>query len=199
MIRYLVLMLLLAGGVYQAWPAAAVRHAPGVLAPRDPVQTPATGAPSIEHRGFHLVPLARFEAEARVLSTERYWLFREASLSPIDLALGWGPMSDQQVIDQLQISQGNRFYHYGWRAAAPPLPVSVMVEHSANMHMIPASPDVWAQLKAVRPGFVVRFQGFLVSARKDDGWRWDSSLSRKDSGPGACELVWVETLSFTRR
>jgi hypothetical protein len=199
MIRYLLLMLLLAAGAYQAWPAGAVRHSPGILAPRDPVQTPVTGAPMIEHRGFHLVPLARFEVEARVLGSERYWLFREASLAPIDLALGWGPMSDQQVVDQLDISQGSRFYYYRWRAGAPPAPLGVMVEHSANMHMIPASPDVWSRLKAVRAGYVVRFRGYLVSARKDDGWRWDSSLTRKDSGPGACELVWVEDLTFTRQ
>jgi hypothetical protein len=27
------------------------------------------------------------------------------------------------------------------------------------------------------------------------GWRWVSSLSREDTGAGACELIWVESLS----
>lgn len=69
--------------------------------------------------------------------------------------------------------------------------------HSANMHMIPSSSAVARHLRAVRVGHVVRFAGYLVSARAADGWRWDSSLSREDSGPGACELVWVETVAFT--
>jgi len=197
--KWLVATLLVAGAVYQAWPSGPVRHPPGVIAPREPIQATVTGGRPIAHNGFTIVPLARFEVEARVLSTERYWLWRAARLSPVDLALGWGPMSDQQVIDRLEISQGNRFYHYRWHAPAPPIPRDAIAEHSANMHLIPASTEVWRQLKSVRAGHVVRFRGYLVSARRDDGWRWDSSLTRKDSGPGACELVWVEELSFTRQ
>ena len=199
MIRWVLLILLFAGGMYGAWPSSAIRHEPGVLAPREPVQAAVSGVRAIEHKGFRLLPLARFEVEARVLSTERYWMGREASLAPLDWALGWGPMSDQRVVDRLEISQGNRFYHYRWRGGSPPIPVTTMVEHSANMHLIPSSSAVWGLLKAVRPGHVVRFSGQLVSARQNDGWRWDSSLTRKDSGPGACELVWVEAVSFTAR
>jgi len=197
--RYVILALLLVAGAYQIWPTGAVRQPLGVVAPRDPVQTMVTDARSIEHKGFTLVPLATFEVEARVLSTERYWLWRAAQLSPLDLALGWGPMSNQWVVDRLEISQGNRFYHYRWPASGPPIPVADIVAHSANMHMIPASSAVWSELKAVRPGHVVRFRGYLVSARKPDGWRWDSSLTRKDSGPGACELVFVEAVTILPR
>jgi hypothetical protein len=46
----------------------------------------------------------------------------------------------------------------------------------------------------VRTGSVVRLEGYLVEARADDGWRWRSSLTREDTGNGACELVWVERL-----
>jgi hypothetical protein len=97
------------------------------------------------------------------------------------------------------VSQGSRFYYYRWSGSGPPLPPPIMVEHSANMHLIPSSSAVWRQLKSVRAGHVVRFSGYLVSARADDGWRWDSSLTRQDSGPGACELVGVEAVSFTGR
>jgi len=31
---------------------------------------------------------------------------------PIDLAVGWGPMSDQQVLDHLHVSQSMRFFWY---------------------------------------------------------------------------------------
>ena len=206
MIGWALLILALGAGIYGAWPASPVRHNPGVLAPRAPVQAAVAAGAPIAHAGLRLVPLARFEVEARVLSTKgyawfgsRYSLGREGSLAPVDWALGWGPMSDQQVIDRLEISQGSRFYYYRWSGPAPPLPTPTMVEHSANMHLIPSSTAVWRQMKAVRAGHVVRLSGYLVSARADDGWRWDSSLTRQDSGPGACELVWVEALSFTAR
>jgi hypothetical protein len=29
----------------------------------------------------------------------------------------------------------------------------------------------------------------------DDGFTWSSSLSREDTGNGACELIWIEQLS----
>ena len=205
MIRLALVVALLLAGIYGAWPSGPIRHAPGVVAPRDPAQVAVSGRPAISHDGVLLQPLASFDVEARVLSTRRYTWFgsrwglgRDDALSPIDFALAWGPMSDQQVIDRLDISQGARFYAYRWTGSSPPLPPQVMVEHSANMHLIPASPFVWRQLKAVRPGHVVRFSGYLVSARSGDGWHWNSSLTRKDSGPGACELVWVETMSVTR-
>jgi len=204
-IRLALVVALLIAGIYGAWPASPIRHAPGIVAPHDPAQVAVSGRPAFTYDGVLLQPLARFDVEARVLSTRRYTWFgsryglrREDLLSPIDLALGWGPMSDQQVIDRLDISQGARFYAYRWSGPAPPLPPPVLVEHSANMHLIPASSLVWRQLKAVRAGHVVRFSGYLVSARTNDGWKWDSSLTRKDSGAGACELVWVETVSVTR-
>jgi hypothetical protein len=61
--------------------------------------------------------------------------------------------------------------------------------------MIPADAQIARQLKALRPGQVIEFSGRLVEVRHSDGWYWKSSLSREDSGNGACELVLVEHLS----
>ena len=205
MIRLALVVAVLIAAIYGAWPSGPIRHPPGVVAPRDPTQVAVSGRQAIWLDGIVLQPLASFDVEARVLSARRYtWLGtryglgREDALSPIDLALGWGPMSDQQVIDHLDVSQGARFYAYRWTGPSSPLPTNVMVEHSANMHLIPASPFVWRQLKSLRAGHIVRFTGYLVSARSNDGWKWNTSLTRKDSGPGACELVWVETVSVKR-
>jgi hypothetical protein len=41
---------------------------------------------------------------------------------------------------------------------------------------------------------VVALTGYLVEVRGPDGFRWRSSLTREDTGNGACELVWVEKL-----
>jgi hypothetical protein len=38
---------------------------------------------------------------------------------------------------------------------------------------------------------VVHLRGKLVRVDGPGGWRWVSSLSRKDSG---CELMWVESV-----
>jgi hypothetical protein len=62
------------------------------------------------------------------------------------------------------------------------------------MHMIPANDDIERRLKSVRAGNLVRIRGYLVEVTGKDGFRWKSSLSRSDTGAGACELVWVESL-----
>ena len=137
-----------------------------------------------------LRPLAGFSVDARVLSREDYRLGREADFSPIDLALGWGRMVEEAVVSRLDISQGGRWYRYRWRDQ-PPIPVDEIVRSSANMHMIPADDAVAAALQRIERGEHVRIDGWLVEIDANDGWRWRSSLSREDSGGGACELVYV--------
>ncbi|KAA2284196.1 hypothetical protein [Arenimonas fontis] len=149
------------------------------------------GVGPFRHGEFTLAPLAGFALEARVLGREDYRFDREAALSPTDLALGWGAMADPQVYDRLDISQSGRWYRYRWGAEGPPIPAHEIVRSSANMHMIPADSRVAAALSRVRQGQTVRLRGWLIEAGHADGYRWRSSLSREDSGDGACELIFV--------
>ncbi|MNN96270.1 hypothetical protein D3C81_2152230 [compost metagenome] len=52
-----------------------------------------------------------------------------------------------------------------------------------------------ATLDSLQEGARIRLSGQLVRVDGDDGFRWVSSLSREDTGSGACELVWVEELA----
>ena len=36
---------------------------------------------------------------------------------------------------------------------------------------------------------------YLVDVDHGSGWHWRSSMSRNDTGDGACELVYVESMS----
>ena len=81
--------------------------------------------------------LAAFVVEARVLGRENYRFDAGAELAPVDLALGWRPMSDSAVLAEIAIHQRNRFYY--WFTATFPIPRRDIEIHSANMHLIPAS------------------------------------------------------------
>jgi len=188
------LFIAIAAGAWNHFSSRPIGHAEGSIAPEDPVQVSHPGLPSFSVGAYQIMPAAEFSVEARVLSTETYHMGREADLSPIDLALGWGPMSDGAVLDRLQISQGNRFYSYRW-SDQPPIQPSEIVEHSANMHMIPSSDEIKRRLDKVREGQVVAISGYLVRVQAPDGWHWNSSMTRSDSGNGACELVWVKSLA----
>jgi hypothetical protein len=54
-------------------------------------------------------------------------------------------------------------------------------------------------LKRVRKGQLVHIEGFLVDASRPGGWHWNTSLTRGDTGAGACELVYVESLDIVDR
>jgi hypothetical protein len=189
-IAFIALMLL---GALKWWSGREVAVPPGVVAGDPPVQASVEDEREFERNGYRIRTLARFEASARVLGAEHYRLDREAQLAPVDLALGWGRMSDTTVLQRISISQRGRFYY--WSTADFPIPRREIETSSANMHMIPADDRVEAELKSVRLGQIVTVRGYLVEARATDGWRWRSSMTREDTGAGACELVWVESMS----
>ena len=169
---------------------------PGFAASLDiPQQTPVPAGFSLPvTEGAKLTPLAGFSVQARVLGREDYRLGRESNFSPMDLALGWGRMRDDAVLSQLSISQGGRWYRYRWENQ-PPIPPDEIVRSSANMHMVPANADIASSLRRIKTGQHVRIDGWLIRIDATDGWRWVSSLSRDDSGNGACELVYVCAVS----
>ena len=103
-------------------------------------------------------------------------------------------MGDEAVLDRLDISQSSRWYHYRWHGD-PPIPPGEIVQSSANMHMIPSDRTVASALRDVRPGQRVRIEGWLVQVDANDGWHWRSSLTREDTGDGACEVVYVCSIS----
>jgi hypothetical protein len=194
MIRAVLPVLIILAVVFQLVTNREVQQPPGVLAPRAPIQTMLRDAQPILKDGYLITPLASFEVEARVLGAERYWFGRESDLSPVDLALGWGAMSSREVLDEIRILQGGRFYH--WYARELPIPAHQITHQSANMHLIPATGEVAGELKSIRRGHLVRLEGYLVQINAQDGWTWRSSLTRADSGHGACEVVYVEGVTI---
>lgn len=173
-----------------------IQHPPGIIAAEEPVQTPVD--PSLEpweRDGYRFTPLAGFSLRARLLGSERYRLDDGAAVSPVDFALGWGRMSDSAVLEPLSISQHGRFYHYRWRNK-PPIPSHEISRSSANMHLVPSTDAVKRTLLKARVGQLVTLTGQLIRIDGPDGWKWKSSLTRTDTGGGACELVWVEDVEL---
>lgn len=185
-------ILLICYGAYHHWKLREVPHGPGVLAAESPIQASASSSGLVYH-GYQITPLAAFSIKARVLSAQHYTFGRESDLSPVDLALGWGRMSDGTVLSHIDISQSGRFYF--WHVEEFPIPREEIETHSANMHMVPATYAIAKQLDSIRPGQIVSFSGQLIEAKASDGWTWRSSLTRNDTGAGACELVYVTALS----
>ncbi|HZP58812.1 MAG TPA: hypothetical protein VFB27_00710 [Opitutaceae bacterium] len=166
----------------------------GMPAPKDPVQTAGNLPPPFRHGEYLVTPLATYSITAIVLHRERYRYDTGAELSPVDLALGWGPMSIASVLNELSISQSGRWYEYSWNHD-PPLDPDSIAKHSANTHCLPADADVRRQLLAVHCHDLVMMEGYLVEVTRADGYHWRSSLTRDDTGGGSCEVMWITQIS----
>ena len=176
-------------GVLKHRERAAVQPGPGVLAAAAPEQVDLDHGAQLQKGDTTLTTRAHFDITARVLSRKNYG-GADGELVPLDLAMGWGRMSDSDVLQHIDISQSGRFYY--WHVQQFPIPRREIETSSANMHMIPADADVKNQLEQVRAGEVVHLEGFLVDASRPGGWHWKTSMTRDDTGAGACELIYVE-------
>ena len=193
--KLVVLLLLVVGGWF--WWHEPVATWRGMPAAQDPVQT-SIGLPSaFRHDDYTVTPLATYEVKAVVLARERYRNDPAAPLAPVDLALGWGPMSVASVINDLKVSQSGRWFEYAW-SSEPPLDPDLIATHSANTHCLPATPEIRRQLLAIKRHDIVTLKGYLVEISSPDGYRWRSSLSRTDTGGGSCEVMWITAIETTR-
>src|ERR1051325_5833353 len=102
-------------GAYHAWLLRPVLRAPGILAPEEPRQTPLEHADAFKLGDFELTPLAGYQLRVRLLSRHPYHFGRESKLSPIDFAVGWGPMSDTALLDQLDCDRDAAYFTLHWR------------------------------------------------------------------------------------
>lgn len=193
MLRAFIILLI----VYTGWKLLSrpdyVSIGPGIYAGKTPEQNDINSSDELLINQYSIKSLAEFSIEAKILAKEDYYFDREAELSPTDLALGWGKMSDESVLENIEISQSNRFYW--WRVDSFPIPREEIETHSANMHLIPANESVAKAIKGVRKGEIIKLEGTLVEAKSiNDDWTWRSSLTRNDVGAGACELILVRDI-----
>lgn len=191
-------LVVLAVMAWRDWNRREIVHEPGVLVAELPIQRATASSDPLLLDGYRLTRRAEFNIRARVLSREDYRWGSESDLSPIDLALGWGVMSDQAVLDKITITQGSRWYFTRYDLPAP-ISDQAIINNSSNMHMVPANSWVLKKLKDVRRGELVRLKGFLVDIDSDSGFRWRTSLRRDDTGNGSCELFYVKDIYIEGR
>ncbi len=190
-----VLFLALLWSGWNQWENRPFHPPDGVVAPDEPQQSDTNTAATIRIGRWTLMPRAHYDITARILGKETYRVDPLADLIPEDLALGWGPMSDNQILAAFDISQGARFYSWRPRTVLP-IPREDVIAHSANTHVIPRDSSVRARLARLRVGQVVHLTGTLVDATRNDGGILRTSLTRTDSGAGACEVMLVEAVEY---
>lgn len=139
---------------------------------------------------------ATYRMDARVVHTKHYDFDLFALLAPVDLALGWGKIADLAVDEWIDWAQHSRWYFYKYSAESP-LDADYIRGHSANVHILPASDNLRRAVRRLKVNDIVYMEGYLVDVDAQLGramLEMRTSLSRSDSGAGACEIFYVERL-----
>ena len=173
-----------------------IKHPPGVLVSQIPLQGNHPPSPLPTTEQYNLSAVADYDITARVLGLRRYHDDKR-DLVPYDLAVGWGRMSDQAVLDRLTLGQSMRFFFYSWTGEEP-LPQNEIICSASNMHLIPKDKTIREKISDLKSGMVVRLKGQLCQASRG-AFHWNSSMTRDDTGNGACELMWVDSLEVLLR
>lgn len=149
-------------------------------------------------KDYDIFATDEYTIEALVMSRETYSMDRGAELSPVDLALAWGPLTREPNLHGIKYKQSGRWYFYTWGPDSIDVPPSEIPKNSANTHIIPNFDD--AEVKRavlnIRKGDAVRLSGYLVRIDAKDGWRWRSSRKRTDTGDGSCEVFYVMSVEL---
>tara|TARA_B100000073_G_scaffold347774_1_gene363295 strand:- start:1605 stop:2210 length:606 start_codon:yes stop_codon:yes gene_type:complete len=143
---------------------------------------------------FIVVPLKNYEIEARILSKKKYTIGEDSDFSTYDLALGWKEMSDIHYLEKIKISQRNRWYY--WRTKDRSIPREIISYNSSNHHIVHANEKIKKQLSNLKEHQVIKMTGYLINAKNINypNIELKSSLTRKDTGAGACEVFYVDYL-----
>jgi hypothetical protein len=151
---------------------------------------------------YNLTPRATYDISGLVVSQHRgdalLNLYHKADPGNIkDVCVVWGEGITSGSYQKVRFNSEEFTCYYSWSGfITPPFNPDKM----SNNHLIPANSDVAAQIRAVHIGDQIRMKGLLVDYKvtRDgrDVFTRRTSLTRKDTGNGACEVLYATDLSI---
>jgi hypothetical protein len=153
----------------------APRPADGVLVGAEP----RWGAASIGNHASYLplghneaLPTGAIDITARVLARKTYPPEGFGDQLPLDLVLGWGPMSDNRVLDQVSIRQDKRSMQID---PGPGFTLKLDDAYASAINLSAYSDDFQfrSALESIRVGDVIRIVGWTLRLRNPQGEIWD--------------------------
>ncbi len=185
--------------------------APPVMKP--PIQLDTTSKEPIKFTSngyeYDLKPLYHYEINGLLvhrLNYKKFSIYSYASVFQEDLCLLWGSNVTNRIYQSpnLTFSQDGRFAYYQWTGT-----LNFNTTEISNNHLLINSKALEKKLKELNNGDQVKITGFLVDVaarnisstgvEKDAGYTWQTSTIRTDTGPGACEIIYVGDIEILKK
>ncbi|MCX7981713.1 MAG: hypothetical protein N2572_02235 [Syntrophales bacterium] len=181
---------------------------PQALFLQDPQQEPYTTQENIllkiKNGSITITPVATYRIAGQVVSKRKYTHGWGAEVAPFDLAIVWGMLTYPHVQKYLVFKHDStRMAYFRIKGSNPPVETDYAASHGSNNHIIPANTNIFnavdrhvkVQARIILEGYLVNVEGH--SAEQHISWK--TSLSRTDTGRGACEIIYVTRLQVGNR
>lgn len=159
--------------------------------PEIPVQDNFGGRSSFRDGDFTIDVLAGYDIYGTVVHHESYHYDRLSSISSLDLGIAFGDfVRNPGLVNRFRFSQFDRFIYIKPKGSMPADDWTRYTWQVSNNHLIFSNSELAETVHAVSIGDRVRLKGYLIRASTAD-FAATSSLTRHDTGAGACEIIFV--------
>jgi len=133
--------------------------------------------------------MAEYTIEGIVKSIAHYSDDYPSRIAEYDFALAWGELNKKEIDEEIKYSQSGRWYRYSCSEECI-ISQNYISTHSSNVHLIHEDAYELYRIGKIKRDDHVRLTGYLVNVNFEDG-PWNTSLTREDTGNGACEIMYV--------
>ena len=171
----------------------------------EPVQVEAAGEKVVVIDGtdVKITYVAEYAVSGRVVGTHDYVSDEVFDLlSPRDVALAWGWLSDKDADSDIDwgnfVNRGFRVSVYYDKGDSAENAVGALKGYMSNNHLIPYDDEANRLINEIRKGHFVRIEGFLVNVHYVVGpagkyLDWNTSTTRDNWD---CEIVYVTNVTW---
>ena len=178
----------------------------------EPTQTPLTNVPAFTFSrngyAYEVEPLFKYVLRGLIVHRLDYSWFaidRSEKAFPLDLCVIWGSnlSNGYYRAETIHFSQDCRWCWAQWHGQ-----FGFRMDELSNNHLLVDNPALERQLQQLRTGDQIKLSGQLVNvkarATSSVGQYdspvsvWNTSITRTDSGAGACEVIYVENIEVLK-
>lgn len=160
---------------------------------------------AVEGVSYRVQPRYSYDISALVVSlhhSDTWWdtAHREWGdfVNVMDLCVVWGESATSGAYRSVSFHNTQFECHWQWSGDVP-----FRNDEASNNHVVTEKPEVAKALKSIRVGDQVRIRGWLADyTTMKDGRSQGTRVSsdrRTDDGPGACEVIYVDSVEVLGR
>ncbi len=115
-----------------------------------------------------------------------------------DLCVIWGENINSGIYKKMEFKSGDWTCWYSWPNAS--VRQQFRNDQLSNNHLLTDNRAIGESIMKARPGDHIRMEGMLVDyANPANSFQRGTSISRTDTGQGACETIYIEKFEIVQR